>query len=96
MVLASEGSSEIERMRVKRLLSDLLKPVKVKDITITSSNRYALHGRVRSYCPIEKTESWKDFDVSLEEGDPSKVGRVIVDAKKLFPRPKGWAKKHAG
>jgi len=86
MVLASEGSSEIERMRVKRLLMSIMKPVKVKEVVITKDDRYTIRGFVTTVCPVEKVESGKDFEVRLSRNHAVNVTFVSVDGRKLYPK----------
>ena len=86
LVLASEGSSEIERMRVKRLPMNIMKPVKVKEVVITKDDRYTIRGFVMTVCPVEKTESGKDFEVRLLRNREVIVTFVSVDGRKLYPK----------
>ena len=70
----------------KRLLADLLKPIKVKQVTFTRSDRYCIQGLVIAYCPVEKRDSGKDFKIELAGRNPISVVSVIVDGRVLYPK----------
>ena len=86
LVLANKGLSEIERTRVKRLLMNIMKPVKVKEVVITKDDRYTIRGFVTTVCPVEKVESGKDFEVRLSRNHAVSVTFVSVDGRKLYPK----------
>jgi len=86
LVPASESSSEIERVRVKRLLMNIMNPVKVKEVVITKDDRYTIRGFVTTVCPVEKVESGKDFEVRLSRNHVAIVTFVSVDGRKLYPK----------
>lgn len=85
MVLREEHSDQELRLRLRREFKDLLKPIKVKDLEITHANRYAVRGVVLTVCPIERTESGKDFEVGLSQNREGAISYVLVDGKRLFP-----------
>jgi len=85
MVLSEERPSRELELRVRRELRELLKPVKVKGLEITHVSRYNVRGVVLTVCPIERTESGKDFEVGLSQEAEAAISYVLVDGKRLFP-----------
>lgn len=85
MVLREEHSDQELRLKLRKELKDLLKPVRVRDVEITHANRYTVRGVVLTVCPIERTESGKDFEVGLSKDEEGAISYVLVDGKRLFP-----------
>ena len=85
MALIHNGTGLIGETEVRKLLADVLKPIKVKQVTVTRSDNYCVQGVVLAYCPVEKRELGKDFDVELS-GNGTSVAKVIVDGRVLYPK----------
>jgi hypothetical protein len=66
-------------------LKELLKPVVLKRIVVTRSDRYSIRGILLTECPIEKRESGRDFEVHMNERNPSEIRSVTVDGRRVFP-----------
>jgi len=71
---------------VTELLRGLLKPAEVRSLVITKSNKYTISGIVLTACPIEETESGRDFEIGLEGNGTGSVQYVTVDGRRVFPR----------
>ena len=70
---------------LRKLLRDLLKPAQVKKIKFTSFTGDTARGFLVTFCPIEKRESGKDFEIKMEEIDPHSIRYVVVDGRRIFP-----------
>ena len=57
----------------------------MKRLIITSRDKYTVHGIALTECPIERTESGKDFEVGLDENDRGSIQYVSLDGRKVFP-----------
>jgi hypothetical protein len=86
MGLTEDESTRDLKLRLRKVLRDLLKPVKVKSVTITKADRYTVQGVLSTVCPIEKRESGRDFEVGLAGNKQGSIRYVMVDGRRLFPR----------
>jgi len=86
MGLAQEESARDLRLKVRKVLENLLKPVRVKSLTITKADRYTVQGILVTACPIEKTELGRDFEVGLAGDEESSIRYVTVDGRRLLPK----------
>lgn len=86
MSLTQKNLDADQRLRLTKLLRELMKPVILKRVIVTHSDRYAVRGIVLTVCPIEKREAGVDFEVVLEGNRPNSIQRVTVDGRRLFPR----------
>ena len=84
--LTEKVASQELKLRLTRVLKDLLKPVKVKSLVITKSEGNTVHGIVMTVCPIERRESGRDFEVGLEGSQGDSIRYVMVDGRRLPPR----------
>ena len=80
-----KGHPAISQHRLKELLGELLKPVAVKRVVVTGSDRYGVRGILTTMCPIERRESAKDFEVDLDGRGSDSIRQVKVDGRRLFP-----------
>lgn len=97
MSLAQEEPSHDLEAELTKLLRDLLKPVKVKKVVITKSDKYTVRGILLMICPLEKRESDRDFEVGLGGDIAGPVRYIVVDGRRLFPkRSHARASKSAG
>jgi hypothetical protein len=86
MDLTEEKSTRDLQLRPRRLLRDLMKPVRVKSLTITKADRYIVRGVPLTACPIERGESGRDFEVGLAGDEESSISYLVVDGRRLHPR----------
>jgi hypothetical protein len=86
VVLTEEESTQELQLRLTRVLKDLMKPVKVKSLTVTGADRYSVRGVLMTVCPIEKTVSGKDFEAGLAGNHRGSIRYVTVDGRRLLPR----------
>lgn len=86
MGLTQEESTRDLQLRLRKVLRDLLKPVRVKSLTITKSDRYSVQGVLVTVCPVERSESGRDFEFGLAGGGESSITYVTVDGRRLFPK----------
>jgi len=91
MALAEDESTRDVQLGLRKLLGDLLKPVRVKGLVITGSDKYTVRGFVVTVCPIEKTEAGRDFEVGLEGNHEGSILYVSVDGKRMLPKRAGQA-----
>ena len=82
----TEKESPELQPKLKRVLRDLLKPLKVKSLVITKSEKNTVRGIVMTVCPIEKRESGTDFEVGLADDEGGSIRYVLVDGRRLLPR----------
>ena len=66
-------------------MEELLRPLVVKRIVVTRSDRYTVRGILLTECPIEKSESGRDFEVHMNVRDPTVIKSVTVDGRRVFP-----------
>ena len=71
---------------VTELLRGLLKPAEVRSLVVTKSNKYTISGIVLAACPIEETESGRDFEIGLGGDSAGSVQYVTVDGRRVFPK----------
>ena len=54
---------------------------------VTKSDSFRVRGIMVTRCPVEETESGKDFEIKLDERDPDVIRSVTVDGRRLLPKP---------
>ncbi len=54
-------------------------------MVITQVDRNTVRGVLMTICPVEKTESGRDFEVGLAENEGGPIKYVIVDGRRLLP-----------
>ena len=84
--LAQAEPTRDPEVELTKVLKDLLKPVKVKKVVVTKSDKYTVRGIVLMVCPLEKRESDRDFEIGLDGDATDRVQYVVVDGRRLFPK----------
>ena len=81
MTLTKENTTRDLRLNLKKVLKNLLNPVKVKSPVVATAGESSVRGIILTVRPIEKTMSGKDLGVS--DRGPGRLDQV---------RGGGWQK----